>query len=182
MTVVTRFAPSPTGLLHLGHAYAAIQAHDHARAKGGRFLLRIEDIDGTRSREPFVAGILDDLAWLGLSWDGPVVRQSQRLALYDAALARLRAAGLLYPCFCTRADIAREIAESASAGPLRQLGRPAGEQVLQHREGQGDRRHRAAGQVDHPGEEVPPEVALAQRRERPPVPSHLSASSKSRGV
>ena len=114
-TVVTRFAPSPTGLLHLGHAYAAIRAHDHARAAHGRFLLRIEDIDGTRSREPFVAGILDDLAWLGLSWDGPVVRQSQRLALYDAALARLRAAGLFYPCFCTRADIAREIAESASA-------------------------------------------------------------------
>lgn len=115
MSVVARFAPSPTGALHLGHAYAAIQAHDHARAAGGRFLLRIEDIDGTRSREEHVAGILADLAWLGLSWDGPVVRQSQRLALYEAALARLRAAGLLYPCFCTRAAIAREIAESASA-------------------------------------------------------------------
>ncbi len=113
--VVTRFAPSPTGPLHLGHAYAAIQAHDHARGAGGRFLLRIEDIDGTRSREPFVASILDDLAWLGLAWDGPVVRQSQRLALYEAALARLRDEGLLYPCFCTRADIAREIADSASA-------------------------------------------------------------------
>ncbi|WP_447415109.1 glutamate--tRNA ligase family protein, partial [Clostridium perfringens] len=71
--------------------------------------------DGTRSREAHVAGIVEDLAWLGLSWDGPVVRQSQRLALYEAALARLRAAGLLYPCFCTRADIAREIAESADA-------------------------------------------------------------------
>ncbi|WP_405053300.1 tRNA glutamyl-Q(34) synthetase GluQRS [Sphingomonas sp.] len=115
MTLVTRFAPSPTGPLHLGHAWSAIQAHDRARNAGGRFLLRIEDIDGTRSREAHVAGIVEDLAWLGLSWDGPVVRQSQRLALYEAALARLRAAGLLYPCFCTRADIAREIAESAGA-------------------------------------------------------------------
>ncbi len=103
--LVTRFAPSPTGKLHLGHAYAAIRAHDHARAAGGAFLLRIEDIDGTRSREEHVAGILEDLAWLGLSWDGPVVRQSTRLHLYQAALARLGAMGLLYPCFCTRADI-----------------------------------------------------------------------------
>lgn len=113
--VVTRFAPSPTGMLHLGHAFAAIRAHDQARNRGGRFLLRIEDIDGTRSREAFVAGILDDLAWLGLAWDGPVVRQSQRLALYAAALDRLRRAELLYPCFCTRADIAREIAACGSA-------------------------------------------------------------------
>jgi glutamyl-Q tRNA(Asp) synthetase len=103
---VTRFAPSPTGRLHLGHAYAAIRAHDFARAHNGRFLLRIEDIDGTRSREEHVAGIIEDLGWLGLSWDGPVVRQSARLALYEAALARLRGDGLLYPCFCTRADIA----------------------------------------------------------------------------
>ncbi|MCU6454668.1 tRNA glutamyl-Q(34) synthetase GluQRS [Sphingomonas sp. A2-49] len=106
MTVVTRFAPSPTGRLHLGHAYAAIRAHDHARRAGGRFLLRIEDIDGTRSREDHVAGILADLAWLGLAWDGPVVRQSTRLPAYAAALDRLRADRLLYPCFCTRADIA----------------------------------------------------------------------------
>lgn len=104
--VVTRFAPSPTGRLHLGHAFAALQAHDHARAAGGGFLLRIEDIDGTRSREGFVAGIAEDLAWLGLTWDGPVLRQSTRLATYDAALAGLRDDGLLYPCFCTRADIA----------------------------------------------------------------------------
>ena len=107
--VVTRFAPSPTGRLHLGHAYAALQAHDHARAAGGRFLLRIEDIDGTRSREGFVAGIAEDLAWLGLTWDGPVLRQSTRLAIYDAALAGLRDRGLLYPCFCTRADIAASV-------------------------------------------------------------------------
>jgi glutamyl-Q tRNA(Asp) synthetase len=103
---VTRFAPSPTGRLHLGHAYAALQAHDHARAAAGVFLLRIEDIDGTRSREAFVAGIEEDLAWLGLTWDGPVLRQSTRLAAYEAALAELRARSLLYPCFCTRADIA----------------------------------------------------------------------------
>nr|WP_277998625.1 tRNA glutamyl-Q(34) synthetase GluQRS [Sphingomonas liriopis] len=104
--MVTRFAPSPTGRLHLGHAYAAIRAHDVAREAGGRFLLRIEDIDGTRSRESHVAGIFEDLAWLGLTWDGPVLRQSTRGAAYEDALDRLRAMGLLYPCFCTRADIA----------------------------------------------------------------------------
>jgi glutamyl-Q tRNA(Asp) synthetase len=102
---VTRFAPSPTGRLHLGHAASAIMAHDLAMARGGRFLLRIEDIDGTRSRPEHVATILADLAWLGLSWEGPVF-QSQRLARYDAALAVLRAKGLLYRCFCTRAEIA----------------------------------------------------------------------------
>ena len=115
MTVVTRFAPSPTGRLHLGHAWSAVQAHDFARAQGGPFLLRIEDIDGTRSRPEHVAAILADLEWLGLGWDGEVVFQSQRLALYDAALDRLRAMGLLYPCFCTRADIAASL--SAPHGP-----------------------------------------------------------------
>ncbi|MFZ5748287.1 MAG: tRNA glutamyl-Q(34) synthetase GluQRS [Pseudomonadota bacterium] len=115
MEIVTRFAPSPTGRLHLGHAFSAIHAHDAARAANGRFVLRIEDIDGTRSRPEHVDTILADLRWLGLDWDGPVVFQSQRLALYDAALARLRAMGLLYPCFCTRADIAREVAASLSA-------------------------------------------------------------------
>lgn len=104
--ITSRFAPSPTGRLHLGHAYSAIQAHDFARGAGGTFLLRIEDIDGTRSREEHVAGIVEDLGWLGLTWDGPVVRQSTRLEAYQAALDRLKAMGLLYPCFCTRADIA----------------------------------------------------------------------------
>jgi glutamyl-Q tRNA(Asp) synthetase len=103
---VTRFAPSPTGRLHLGHAFSAIRAHDFARERGGTFLLRIEDIDGTRSRPEHVETILRDLEWLGLGWDGEIVFQSQRLNLYEAALERLRAAGLLYPCFCTRADIA----------------------------------------------------------------------------
>ncbi len=113
--VVTRFAPSPTGPLHLGHALAAIESHDRARVSGGRFLLRIEDIDTGRSRPEHVAGILADLDWLGLARDGEVVFQSQRMAQYAAALDRLRAQGLLYPCFCTRADIAREVADSASA-------------------------------------------------------------------
>ena len=106
MTVVTRFAPSPTGRLHLGHAWSAILSHDFAQARGGRFLLRIEDIDGTRSRAEHVATIVEDLRWLGLSWDADVVFQSARLARYAAALARLRAMGLLYRCYCTRAEIA----------------------------------------------------------------------------
>jgi len=111
MWIVSRFAPSPTGRLHLGHAYSAVRAHDLARHKGGQFLLRIEDIDGTRSRDHFIAGIEEDLAWLGLSWDGPVIRQSARMGPYTEALEKLRAMGLIYPCFCTRA----EIAASASA-------------------------------------------------------------------
>lgn len=113
--VVTRFAPSPTGALHAGHALAAIAAHDRARVAGGRFLLRIEDIDAARSRPEHVAGILEDLRWLGLALDGEVVFQSARMASYHAGLDRLRRAGLVYPCFCTRADIAREVAASASA-------------------------------------------------------------------
>jgi glutamyl-Q tRNA(Asp) synthetase len=106
MTVTTRFAPSPTGRLHMGHAWSAILAHDFARERGGRFLLRIEDIDGTRSRAEHVAAIVEDLRWLGLSWDGEVVFQSARLERYAAALERLREMGLLYRCFCTRAEIA----------------------------------------------------------------------------
>ena len=117
--VVTRFAPSPTGRLHLGHAWSALQASDRARKASGRFLLRIEDIDGTRSRAEHVRDILDDLAWLGLTWDGPVVFQSQRLALYQAALDRLRDAGLLYRCFCTRAEIAASVV--APHGPAAHL-------------------------------------------------------------
>ncbi|SOB79646.1 glutamyl-Q tRNA(Asp) synthetase [Sphingomonas guangdongensis] len=113
--VVSRFAPSPTGRLHLGHGYSAVRAHDLARGADGSFLLRIEDIDGTRSRDEHVATILDDLRWLGLDWDGPVVRQSRRLGAYEAALEQLRRLGLLYPCFCTRADIAQSA--SAPHGP-----------------------------------------------------------------
>ncbi|MGK6323219.1 tRNA glutamyl-Q(34) synthetase GluQRS [Sphingomonas sp. DT-51] len=116
--VVTRFAPSPTGRLHLGHACAAIRAHDHARDRGGRFLLRIEDIDGTRSRAEHVVTILDDLAWLGLTWDGEVVLQSHRLDRYAAALDQLRGMGLLYPCFCTRAEIAEAMSAPHAATPI----------------------------------------------------------------
>lgn len=103
--MITRFAPSPTGPLHLGHAYSALLAHDLARAAGGRFLLRMEDTDPDRCRPEHEAAILDDLGWLGLTWDGPVLRQSDRIARYDARLEPLAAKGLLYPCSCTRADI-----------------------------------------------------------------------------
>ena len=106
--VTTRFAPSPTGRLHLGHAMSAIRAHDFARARGGRFLLRIEDIDVGRSRPEHVAGIVEDLRWLGLDWDD-LSHQSARLASYQAALDGLNARGLLYPCFCTRAEIAASL-------------------------------------------------------------------------
>lgn len=102
--VVTRFAPSPNGALHLGHAYSAIVAHDLALAGGGRFLLRIEDIDGGRSRPELAQQFRDDLAWLGLSWE-EVPAQSRRVAAYAAAADRLRAMGLLYPCKCTRAEL-----------------------------------------------------------------------------
>jgi glutamyl-Q tRNA(Asp) synthetase len=106
--IVTRFAPSPTGRLHLGHAASAIRAHDFAVIRGGRFLLRIEDIDGTRSRPEHVTDILADLAWLGLRWEEPVF-QSQRLDLYAEALAKLDAMGLVYRCYCTRAAIAASL-------------------------------------------------------------------------
>jgi glutamyl-Q tRNA(Asp) synthetase len=123
MTIISRFAPSPTGRLHLGHAYSALLAHDFARSRGGRFLLRIEDIDPGRARPEFVEGIVEDLAWLGLAWDGEMLMQSRRLPLYAAALDDLRARELVYPCFCTRSAIAAEIAASAAAphgadGPL----------------------------------------------------------------
>ena len=103
--VVTRFAPSPTGRLHLGHALSAVLSHDLARKQAGRFVLRIEDIDTARCRPEFVAAIVDDLRWLGLDWDGYVV-QTGRAAAHAAALDRLRVLGLVYPCTCTRAEIA----------------------------------------------------------------------------
>ncbi|MFY0310748.1 tRNA glutamyl-Q(34) synthetase GluQRS [Leisingera sp. D0M16] len=112
MTFTTRFAPSPTGPLHLGHAYSALLAHDMAMAEGGRFLLRIEDIDQSRARPEWEAQIYDDLHWLGLSWPQPVMRQSERLPRYRAALDRLTAMGLTYPCGCNRADI-----EAAAGAP-----------------------------------------------------------------
>ncbi len=107
--VVTRFAPSPTGHLHLGHAYSAWFAQQAAQVSGGRFLLRIEDIDQTRCLPEFERVILDDLDWLGLSWEEPVRRQSDHMADYAAALAELDEIGLIYPCFCSRKEIRAEI-------------------------------------------------------------------------
>ena len=113
--VVTRFAPSPTGYLHLGHALSALTGWRAARAAGGRFLLRIEDIDAGRCRPDYEAAILADLAWLGLDWERPVRRQSEHLADYAGALERVREMGVLYPCFCTRRKIAAEIAAAGRA-------------------------------------------------------------------
>jgi glutamyl-Q tRNA(Asp) synthetase len=122
-SLVTRFAPSPTGLLHLGHAYSALFAARAARVAGGRFQLRIEDIDQGRRRPELDVAILEDLGWLGLAWEAPVRRQSEHMADYAAALARLGADGLTYPCFCTRKEIQAEVARSGQAphgadGPL----------------------------------------------------------------
>ena len=105
MAFVTRFAPSPTGPLHLGHAYSAILAHDMARAEGGTFLLRIEDIDQQRSKPAWESQLIDDLTWLGVYWDAEPMRQSDRLPAYHAALDALWLQGLIYPCTCNRRDI-----------------------------------------------------------------------------
>jgi glutamyl-Q tRNA(Asp) synthetase len=110
MSIVTRFAPSPTGYLHLGHAFSALFAWRRAREAGGRFLLRLEDIDPSRCRPEFAAAILEDLAWLGLDWDDEVRVQSQHLAEYRGVLVALAGRGLLYPCFCSRADIQQSAA------------------------------------------------------------------------
>ncbi len=120
---VTRFAPSPTGRLHKGHAYSALLAYERACTEGGEFILRIEDIDTTRCRDEFVDGIFEDLAWLGIRWAEPVRRQSEHFDDYQAALEKLKAMGLAYPCFCTRKDIEAEIAGAGAAphgpdGPL----------------------------------------------------------------
>jgi glutamyl-Q tRNA(Asp) synthetase len=121
--VVTRFAPSPTGYLHLGHVRSALEGWRAARETGGRFLLRIEDIDHTRCRPEYEDAIIEDLRWLGLDWDGPIRRQSEHFDDYRAALAKLEAAGLLYPCFCTRREIHAEIARAGGA-PQGEMGAP----------------------------------------------------------
>ena len=113
--VVTRFAPSPTGYLHLGHVSSALEGWRAARAAEGTFLLRLEDIDLTRCRPEYADAIIEDLAWLGLDWDGPIRRQSEHFADYRAALTRLDEQGLLYPCFCTRREIRDEIARAGGA-------------------------------------------------------------------
>ncbi len=116
METITRFAPSPTGYLHLGHAYSALINLDRAQAANGRFLLRIEDIDQTRCRPEYDAAIFEDLAWLGLTWEEPVVRQSERMAMYETRLADLQSRGLIYRCFKTRKDI-----ENALSAPHNSL-------------------------------------------------------------
>lgn len=116
--IATRFAPSPSGLLHLGHAYSALFAYRLAHAAEGRFVLRIEDIDPGRCKPEFEDAIIEDLAWLGLEWEEPVLRQSERMADYSTALDKLAQQNLLYPCFCTRSDIAAEIANAGAAPHL----------------------------------------------------------------
>jgi len=113
--VATRFAPSPTGRLHLGHGWSALCAHDFAASRGGHFLLRIEDIDPGRARPEHVSAIIEDLLWLGLDWEGEIVFQSERTALYAMALEDMKRRGLVYPCFCTRRDIAASV--TAPHGP-----------------------------------------------------------------
>ncbi len=116
--VVVRFAPSPNGLLHLGHAYAACAAYDYARERDGKLLLRIEDIDRVRSKPEYVEAILADLQWLGLEWDGAVIFQSERLDSYTKAAKRLREMDLLYPCFCSRSNMrAAQKKEGPHEGP-----------------------------------------------------------------
>ncbi|MBW5434366.1 tRNA glutamyl-Q(34) synthetase GluQRS [Bradyrhizobium canariense] len=114
---VFRFAPSPNGYLHLGHAYSALLNSDRARETGGRLLLRIEDIDATRCRPEYETAIYEDLAWLGIAWETPVRRQSEHLDAYRAALDRLSALGLVYPAFESRAEIARQVAAREADGP-----------------------------------------------------------------
>lgn len=135
MQPVFRFAPSPNGALHLGHAFAALTAYERCRAAGGRFLLRIEDIDRTRCRPEYEAAIYDDLAWLGLKWEEPVRRQSEHFADYTDALDRLAAMGLVYPAFMTRAEIAAVTStpswprdpDGAALYPGRERAQPPGE-------------------------------------------------------
>ena len=116
--MITRFAPSPTGPLHLGHAYSAMLAHDMARERGGRFLLRIEDIDRSRSRPEWEALIFEDLRWLGLDWETPVMRQSERLSAYRAALEDLWRRGLLFACTCNRRDVLEAVAAPHEGTPV----------------------------------------------------------------
>mgnify|MGYP006396369835 FL=1 len=116
--MITRFAPSPTGPLHLGHAYSALLNHDRARAVGGSFLLRIDDLDQSRARPEWEAQLKDDLRWLGLDWPEPCRRESGHLAAYEAALNRLWEMGLLYPCHCTRRDIREALSAPQEGAPL----------------------------------------------------------------
>lgn len=156
MTFVTRFAPSPTGHLHRGHAYSALTAFDAARAADGRFLLRIEDIDATRCRPEYDAAILEDLAWLGLRWEEPVRRQSEHLTDYEAAIAGLRDRGLVYRCFKTRKEI--DIGRAPHEPAVAYVGAPLDAREEAERLARGEpfawrlslaAAHRALGGFDH---------------------------------
>ncbi len=124
MGYATRFAPSPTGLLHRGHAFSALSAYQRAKELGGRFILRIEDIDQTRCRPAFTAALLEDLAWLGLTWEQPVRIQSEHMADYHAALGQLRDQGLVYRCFKTRKQVADDIGRAPHGLGLAYSGTP----------------------------------------------------------
>ena len=140
MTFITRFAPSPTGYLHRGHAYSALTAFQAAREAEGRFLLRIEDIDVGRCRPGFEAAIYEDLAWLGLEWETPARRQSEHLGDYQGALDRLRARGLVYRCFRTRREVLDEIGRAphgAEAAPFRGGALPADQEARRLERGDG---------------------------------------------
>ena len=139
---VFRFAPSPNGEMHLGHALSALIGYERAQMLGGRFLVRIEDIDTGRSRAQFVAGIFADLAWLGIAWEEPVVFQSQRMPAYGAAARRLEEMGLLYPCFPPRA----EIAAAAAGGPADPDGAPLYPGLFRGRDAREVARRKAAGE------------------------------------
>jgi glutamyl-Q tRNA(Asp) synthetase len=139
---VFRFAPSPNGEMHLGHALSALIGYERAQTLGGRFLVRIEDIDIGRSRPQFVAGIFADLAWLGIAWEEPIVFQSQRMPAYGAAARRLEEMGLLYPCFATRA----EIEAAAAGGPVDPDGAPLYPGLFRGRDAREIARRRAAGE------------------------------------
>jgi glutamyl-Q tRNA(Asp) synthetase len=172
---VTRFAPSPTGPLHLGHAYSAILAHDMARANGGRFLLRMEDTDLDRCRPEWDALIQEDLAWLGLTWDGPIHRQSQHIDRYNTRLEALADTGLLYPCSCTRSDI-----RAALAAPQEGVAFAVYPGTCRHRSmasrqpGDALRLNLAAALQTDFFKEIGPEPSKAPRRNfrkfRPPAP------------
>ena len=139
---VFRFAPSPNGEMHLGHALSALIGYERAQMLGGRFLVRIEDIDIGRSRPQFVAGIFADLAWLGIAWEEPVVFQSRRMPAYGAAARRLEEMGLLYPCFATRA----EIEAAAAGGPVDPDGAPLYPGLFRGRDAREVARRKAAGE------------------------------------
>ena len=168
-TVITRFAPSPNGELHLGHAYSALFSEAWARRHGGRFLLRIEDIDFTRTREEYVRGIFEDLAWLGLSWEEPVRRQSAHMDEYRARLERLKDMGLVYPCFCSRRQIAAAVSDRGENWPRDPDGRPLYPGTCRHMD-PAERAERLASGEEHAWRlDMEKAAGLIERRHQAPL-------------